>query len=220
VNERQTLGELQAIMASVPGGKRFIERVNASSFEQFVSLLHEDINDIVREMEANPDHHQDTDEDGLTYFIEALLRQRSYRAAKGTRNGGSIDLTVTGRLEGFSWIAEAKIYTSLTAVKEGFLQMHTRYRPADIEKAKVGMLIYIRREHPKKLMDEWRAELKEMDLIDLNFVSCTTRPNTAFFTIHTPVHSDIATETRHVSVSLFHKPMDKSGRAAKKYRNR
>jgi hypothetical protein len=220
MSERQTLGEFHAAMASVPGGARFIERISASSFEQFISLLHEDINDIVREMEANPDHHQNSDEDGLTYFVEALLKQRSYRASKGARSGGSIDLTVTGRLEGFSWIAEAKIFTSIAAVREGFLQLHTRYRCADIEKAKVGMLVYIKREHPRRLMDEWRGELKKMDLIDLSFLPCPTRPQTAFLTIHSPTHSDIATETRHVSVSLYHKPLDKSGRRAKKYKGR
>lgn len=218
--EKQTVAEFQAAMESVPGGAKFLERINVCSFEQFIKLLHEDINDIVREMESNPDHHQAADEDGLTYFIEVMLRQRSYRASKGTRSGGSIDLMVNGRLEGFSWIAEAKIFTSISAVREGFLQMHTRYRPADIERARVGMLIYIKREHPRKLMEDWKTEIGTLGLHDLSFRACDTRPLTAFFTVHSPTHSDIPTETRHVSVSLYHKPLDKSGRAAAKYQQR
>lgn len=220
MSEKQTLAELEAAMESVPGGAKFLQRVVVSSFEQFIALLHEDIDDIVREMESNPDHLQEANEDGLTYFIEVMLRQRSYRAAKGARSGGSIDLSVYGRLEGFSWIAEAKIFTSIPAVREGFLQLHTRYRPADIERAKVGMLIYIRREHPRKLMEDWRAEMASMDLRELTFHACAARPHTAFYTVHSPTYSDIPTETRHVSISLYHKPLDTSGRTAQKYRQR
>ncbi len=220
MNEKTTLAEFLAEMRDVAGAENLVRRVCASTFDEFVEILHSDLDQIVREMEREPNRHSDADEDGLTYHVATALRQRFYSAHQGKSSGGSVDLTVTGRRPAFSWTGEAKIFNTLTAVRQGFLQLDTRYRPADIENAKVGMLIYINRPKAANLMGEWREEMEKMGLAAMTTSDCAQRPNMAFYSFHAANYSGLPVSTRHMGVALYHLPEDKSGLTAKKYKKR
>lgn len=212
-----TMDEFAARMQAVPGGENLLARLAARTFEDFVTILYADLDDIIKLMESNPQRHQPDDEDKLTYFVASMLRQRQYRARQGEVRGGSVDLTVEGHKDAFVWTSEAKIFYSLPAVREGFLQLHTRYSPADLEHHKTGLLIYIKREGSADLMKTWRDELGAMSLKDLRTDDCPTRPKLAFLSEHKSRRSGLSAVTRHMSVSVFQDPEDKSGRTAKKH---
>lgn len=218
VDDLLTIDELRAKMRGAPGGKNFFARLSAKTFDRFVEVLHDDIDEIVKLMEANPQRHNQDGEDKLTFFIASMLKQRHYRAELGIAKGGSLDLNVEGHEEDFVWTCEAKIFNSIPAVREGFLQLSERYRPADIAKAKAGMLIYINRPDSSGLMATWMSELQSMAIADLALQPCTTRPKLAFFSQHTARHSGLPMHVRHMSVTLFQDPIDKSGLAAKKHK--
>jgi hypothetical protein len=214
-----TLADFMAKMSGVPGGKSFFARLDAKTFDQFVKVLHDDIDDIIKLMEANPHRHRNDSEDKLTFFIASMLKQRHYRAELGVVRGGSVDLTVEGLEEEFVWICEAKIFNSISSVQEGFLQLAERYRPADNLNAKAGMLIYIARPNSVRLMDSWMKKIKTMSMSDITVTACTTRPKLSFFSNHTARHSGLPVHVRHMSVTLFQDPIDKSGRQAKVHKD-
>lgn len=216
-DESITWGELNAMFRSTPGGKNLVARMKADSFDEFVRVLHLDLDEIIKTIESNPQRHADDDEDGLTYFIATMLKQRQYRANQGVTRGGNVDLTVEGREEDFVWTSEAKIYRSLSAVREGFLQLHTRYSPADLLHDKAGLLIYIKRPGAADLMSDWQLELDNMKLQELETSDCPIRPRLAFTSMHKSHRSGLTAMTRHMSVSVFQDPQDKSGLSAQKH---
>lgn len=212
-----TLAELDMQMRSVPGGKNFVARMFAKTFDEFVDVLHQDIDEVIKAIESNPQRHAVEDEDGLTYFIATMLKQRYYRTCQGATRGGSVDLTVEGRHEDFVWTSEAKIFHSLSNLREGFLQLHTRYSPANLLHDKSGLLIYIRRPDAAGLMRTWRSEMPKLDFDDIETADCSLRPGLAFVSTHKSTRSGLPATTRHISVSVYQDPLDKSGLNAKKH---
>ena len=217
ISEKTTLAELAALMGHVPGGSGFVPRITADTFDKFVVALHNDLDDIVRSMESNPERHYHCNEDGITYHVQQMLRQRFYRATQGTFSGGSVDLTVEGVRPDFVWTCEAKIFHSLPAVRQGFLQLDTRYRPANVEHAKVGMLIYIKRPRSADLMGAWKGDMAEMGLDSLQIDECVNRPRLAFHSTHVAQYSALPVSTRHMSITLYQIPEDKSGVGSAKH---
>lgn len=215
--ERMTWRELDLQMQSIPGGKNFVARMRANSFDEFVNILHQDIDEVIKAMESNPQRHASVDEDGLTYFIATMLRQRHYRANQGITRGGNVDLTVEGRRDDFVWTSEAKIYRSLEALREGFRQLHTRYSPADLLHDKAGLLIYIQRPGAARLVSAWRDDLPTLGFEDMTTSECPLRPALSFLSTHKSTRTGLSAITRHMSVSVFQDPQDKSGLTAKKH---
>lgn len=215
--ESMTWAELDTRMRSVPGGKNFVARMRARSFDEFIHVLHQDIDEVIKSMESNPQRHAKEDEDGLTYFIATMLKQRQYRARQGEVRGGSVDLTVEGHQDDFVWTSEAKIYHSLPGVQQGFLQLHTRYSPADLLHDKAGLLIYIKRPDAAALVNAWREEVHRLDFEDIKTMACPLRPILSFVSTHKSPRSGLHATTRHMSVSVYQDPQDKSGLTAKKH---
>jgi hypothetical protein len=215
--QRMTWGELHVMMQSVPGGKNFVPRMQAKTFDEFVRVLHLDLDEIIKSMESNPQHHASDDEDTLSYFVASMLTRHQYRANRGVTRGGNVDVTVEGRRDDFVWTAEAKIYRSLTAVREGFLQLQTRYSPADLVNDSCGLLIYIKKPDAATLLHEWRVELQKMGFEEMVTEDCPIRPRLAFLSSHKSRRSGLQSKTRHMSISLFQDPLDKSGLSAQKH---
>lgn len=213
----QTLREFMFQMQSIPGGLAFVKRASAETFDEFVEGVLTDIDSVFQDMEANPQNHCSDLEDKITYFVASMLRQKGYRTSQGTFSGGSVDLTVEGIQDGFKWTGEAKIYRALDNIQEGFLQLTTRYRPVNIQKAKAGMLLYIQRNDAKRLTQEWCDFLAAQNLPDFSVRKCPTRPDLSFYSVHNPSFSGIPMEVRHMALAIPHRPKDKSARGSKKH---
>jgi len=207
---------LDAILAEFgPGGARMLQRISAASYRQFVKALHHDIEAILVDMERNRERFLEFSEDQLTFHISSILIERGYTASCGRQQSGSVDLTVQRIAKGYVWTAEAKIYKQLDNIREGFLQLSTRYSPGDFEEAHTGMLIYVQTANALEKLQTWRSDVTGRPNTTVR--DAVTRPQLSFESIQVHDTSGLEFEVKHWIVALYFKPQDKSGRTAKRY---
>ncbi len=217
VDSPSSFADIVAALRATPGGDRAIERCQAQTYADFVNILKRDLDEIIIDMERNRQRFQKNSEDEMTFYIASMLNQLGYTATNGSQFGGSVDLTVQKVLKGWLWTAEAKIFTALDKVNEGFLQLTSRYSPGSLEEAKAGMLIYVLTKNAADKMSAWKAHLENSGDPSLITESCASRPNLAFYSTQTHESSGLPLSIRHIGVALYFKPIDASGRTAKKY---
>jgi len=218
--DSETSNSFIATLRAAPGGERVIERLSASRYDQFVDMIHADIDDIVLRMERNRNRYVDLSEDDVTFHIAAMLECLGYTVSNGAQLAGSVDLTVQRVSKNWLWTSEAKIFTALDKVNEGMLQLTTRYSPGDIEHARAGMLIYIKTTKAAKKMADWKNHLLAHPDGAFAIDPCAARPNMAFHSTHEHDGTGLPMRIRHMGVWLHFKPLDSSGRTAKKYKQR
>jgi hypothetical protein len=185
---------------------RQIKRTTVSEYDQFIDILYADIDAIVHELQLNPELRKDDDEDRLSIEIKGNLTHLGYGAAHESKIGGHTDLSV--QYKGFIWIGEAKINRDYEHIFQGFQQLTTRYATGDEGQCKGGLVIYIKSNNSKQVMDRWRANLNKRGITDLEFVESSIRPDHIFFTRHTHERSGRPFTTRHVGVILGFDPKD------------
>ena len=217
VDSSSSFAETIAALRATPGGDRFIERSQAQTYTDFVNILKCDIDEIIIGMERNRQRFINSSEDEMTFYISSMLNQLGYTATNGTQFGGSVDLNVQKVLKGWLWTAEAKIFTALDKVNEGFLQLTSRYSPGSLEEARAGMIIYVFTKNAAKKMKTWKSHLEGLGDCSLVTEACVSRPNLAFYSTQTQDSSGLPLNIRHIGVALYFKPIDASGRTAKKY---
>lgn len=215
-----SLRGLEQLIAADPISRNMVWRLSASSYAEFVNVLYKDLDLVISELELNPQHYQNDCEDKLTAFIISMLKMKGYDASHGTTGGGSKDITVNGSAPSWSWIGEAKIYNSITDLREGFLQLSTRYRNVDPLKSCGGLLAYTRREYAADLMDKWKKAVGKIPLRNFRVCPCPSRDRLGFISVHDHISSGLPFEVRHLAICLYHRPLDKSGRTAKKYQDK
>lgn len=217
VDSLSSFAEIVAALRATPGGDRAIERCQVQTYTDFVDILKRDIDEIVIGMERNRQRFQNSSEDEMTFYISSMLNQLGYTSTNGSQFGGSVDLTVQKVLKGWLWTAEAKIFTALDKVNEGFLQLTSRYSPGSLEEAKAGMLLYVLTKNAADKMRTWMSHLESSGDPSLTIEPCASRPNLAFYSTQTHESSGLPLKIRHIGLALYFKPIDASGRAAKKY---
>ncbi|WP_341235968.1 hypothetical protein [uncultured Sulfitobacter sp.] len=139
-------------------------------------------------------------EDELTVQIVEQLAQFQVMASHDTQVGGHCDILVKGP-ERFQWIAEAKIHSTYGWLRDGFLQLSTRYGTALPGQNQGEIIIYCRGSNALEVLLKWRKKLEEMEVADiiedrsdqaLWFRSCHTCSNSGldFFIRHriVPLH--------------------------------
>lgn len=201
------------------------------SYEDFVDLLHSEIQGHIEKLESDAEQLQGLDEDSITGNIVRMLNAgQIFKASAQTYQGGAVDLTV--ELQNHKWIAEAKKLTSNEKVFEGLLQLITRYVKRDISS---GLLIYVltgnfsqRKKNWKtylssgggwehyvdaKKEEEYRDALKEL-ISGHNF----TAEKPYSFDSEIPLDRGTPLKIRHFFCNFVCKPMDLSGTKAKKHR--
>lgn len=217
MNNNISLHDFRLLAASQPGSVNFFRRTFASNYEEFVEIFYDDLNDAIASLELNPQFHSDDNEDKLTDFLVNNLTH-AYSVAQGATGGGNKDITVKGKEQGWMWIGEAKIFKSITNLDEGFLQLTTRYRHADSTKNAAGVIAYTFRSNAASHLATWQTALEGKVLSNFSSTPCTKKPGMAFFSTHTHEASGVPMTIKHIAVSLFFEPKDKSARGAKKYK--
>jgi hypothetical protein len=139
------------------------------------------------------------------------LRQLGYLADHDSKQGGHVDLTVSHFIKPWKWLGEAKHFNNVGNLREGFLQLTTRYSNASPNENQGGVLAYLKRAKAKQQMDKWREEIKTLGLENLVFEECQNRPGIAFFSTHEHETSGMPYRVRHMCVMLHFDPQDKSG---------
>src|SRR4051812_6177534 len=103
-----------------------LELILPHSYETFFKLINRLLDFILRQMCQNPELHCDRSEDQLTIEVVVALRATGLEANHDTKIGGHVDIVVRGKHD-YHWLAEAKIGTNTGWVREGFMQLCTRY---------------------------------------------------------------------------------------------
>lgn len=215
-----SLNEVEALLERSTYAQNMVRKELVESYDEFIEVLYDELDLILTKLEANPQFYYSDEEDKITHTIVTMLQMRNYAATQGTTSGGNVDITVAGPQPAWSWIAEAKIYNSLTALHEGFLQLTTRYRNASPIYASRGLLAYTKRQDPAGHLKKWDDEVKALGLENYARNACSRRNSLAFYTSHKDKSTSQTVTIRHTAVCLYHLPEDKSGRSAKKYKQR
>jgi len=207
--ENLSLRELQNLEQYIPGLGRFPSRFLVTDYNQFIELLYKDIDDIIYQIQENPELRQKDGEDRLTIDIRDQLRRLGYDAAHDSKFGGHADLLV--KKGNFTWIGEAKIHSSYNYLWEGFLQLTTRYSTGDSNQRDGGIFIYIRQKNVSAIIEKWKNHLLSKELPDFNSEACENR-EISFFSTHKHEGSGQDFRIKHIPVILYFQPQDKSGR--------
>jgi hypothetical protein len=203
-------------MATIRGGERWSARVQRKTLQDFVEVLYGDIDDIFKDIEESPQHRQNDTEDRLTDEIKIALRRFGYVAEHDPQRGGHVDLTVSDTVKPWTWLGEAKHYGSICDLREGFLQLATRYSNGDPSDNQGGILAYLKRPNAARQMKRWQDSLSSLRLRKLSIAACHRRSGLAFYSMHEHGTSGMPYRVRHMCLMLYFAPADKSGRRSRK----
>lgn len=218
IDQNMSIKEYQELIKSNPMQINFFRRAFADTYDRFVDVFYDDLDLVVSQLESNPQLYRGDGEDKLTGIIVANLTLMGYAATHGTTGGGAKDFTVIGKNPTWSWIGEAKIFDSVANLREGFLQLITRYRNVNATKARGGLLAYTFRPKPAALLKGWIEEAQKMGLDNFKITDCSRRPGLAFHSEHEHEATGLPFDVRHLAIALYFQPKDKSGRTAKKFK--
>jgi hypothetical protein len=185
--------------------------------DDLIRNLYKDIDQVISQIQKNPELRQKDTEDRLTIEIVNLLGSLGHEASHDTKTGGHADIVVTKN--DFLWIGEAKFYRGNNYLWGGFQQLVTRYSTGDSNQENGGLLIYILNKDARSIMQNWQNYLLEQSLPDLSVRPCKMK-SLAFISTHKHERSGQAFHVRHIPVMLHFAPTDKSGRASKSGRAR
>lgn len=187
--------------------ERFLKRATASSYEQFISVLYNDIDNIIAGIQENPELRLKDDENRLTIDIVHMLKMLGYNADHDRKIGGHTDISVRGKNHHL-WIGEAKIHGGYDDLYSGFKQLCTRYSTGDHNQDRGGLIIYIRNKDAAKVIREWKERFQDCDLEELVLSHCPERPDFVFYSTHKHERSGRPFCVKHIGVMLYFDPKD------------
>jgi len=109
--------------------------------------------------------------------------------------------------QSFVWLGEAKIQRDYDWLLKGLKQLLDRYSTGREDGS--GLLIYIKGKNANGVLEEWRRRLQAGgDCGLINTEDIAEPEKLAFWSIHEHQGSGLEIRTKHIGVSLYHKPTD------------
>ena len=179
-----------------------LDRLLANDYEAFVDVVYKAMDRAIIVLESGSKHRSGDSEDRTTSELCGLMEMAGFFSKHDIQTGGHVDITV--QLKQFVWLGEAKIFTSKTVMRDGYLQLTTRYANGSPAQAAGGMLAYIKTADAAGKMQTWRNEAETT--LGLRTNDCPTRLGLAFFTTSNAVSSGLPYKVRHMAVMLHHSP--------------
>jgi hypothetical protein len=215
-----TLADMQVMAKGDVFLRNFFRRLNATTYIEFLDVLYDDITIAVERLEQNPQHYPDEHEDATTQRLLDILFGMAYSASHNCLSGGNVDITIELAKKNWRWIGEAKRFNNTRDLREGYLQLSTRYTPSagSTGAAHGGLIAYLRRPLASKCMDSWKKHFSEQVSPASKLNPCARRGQLGFLSEHEHGALGVPFKVWHFCVALYFHPLDKSGRAAKKYR--
>jgi hypothetical protein len=177
-----------------------------STYEEFVKVLYEDIDDCVRRIEEDPKVHRYDSEDRLSREIINMLSVW-YDASHDELIGGHSDVVVRGP-RGFLWVGEAKIHSGYDYMLKGFQQLATRYLRGNPLSDQGALLMYIRNQDCAKVVEKWGETLAGEKLPGYRVEECPSRKELGFRTVHKHRSSGRDVMIRHIGLNVHWDPQD------------
>lgn len=213
-----SLSDLKNINPDI--GKAIEKLLPPRSYTEWVKSLYEDIDDILKKHITPSSSYRHLDkEDRFNLDLAAFLKERGYNASHDTWENGHSDIVVTRDLPSkqFKWCGETKIHKDYNYLLEGYKQLSSRYS-SGLEDENHGAVIVINRnKNLKSVMEHWRNYLPENGqgyYKELKVRDCPIN-EIAFISSHKHEKSGLKYTVRHIPVSVYFKPIDKSSKKTK-----
>jgi len=168
--------------------------------QMFLIRLYTEMKRIVEHLESTAQDKQDDSEDKLTRYVVGLLNQTGYQATHDQDQKGHTDLLVSSA--GFKWLGEAKLHRDYDWLFHGLDQLQTY---ATGREAGYGLLVYLRVQNAKAVMEEWRTRLSGSTNSHLKSINDGDEP-LSFWSIHQHESSGADMNTKHIGVSMYYQP--------------
>lgn len=215
-----TLDAMKVLADHDPMIKNFLRRLEVKTYDEFLDVLYDDIKIAVERLEQSPQLYVDESEDATTQRLLDTLFGMTYSTHHNLQLGGNVDITIDLFRKGFRWIGEAKKFDSVGDMREGYLQLATRYKPGSGTTTVVhgGLIGYLRRANAVKCMQSWQRHYTAKVARRSRLTECPRRGPLGFVSEH--AHGSIGLPFRvwHICICLHFKPEDASARVAKRYR--
>lgn len=206
-SEKISKRAFEAFMCLAAGGNRALRRAGTDTYEEFVDLLYEDLDEVLGDLENRKKYFAKAPEDQISDAIISDLRRLGYTANHDTDISGHVDITVESRYKpGFLWLGEAKIDRGPAYSYGGLLQLTTRYSTARQNADRGGLLIYVQDfDNAQQRLKDWAEFLVQSHgyVCDLND---SGRKGLAFSTAQPHDGTGLPYKIRHMAIHLRHEP--------------
>lgn len=178
-------------------------------YDDFCNRVESAILEGIIHFEDNKPYFKGLGEDALTVTLAFGLKMKGFSADHDNYRNGHCDLVVK---EGaYEWHGEAKLDTGPGYVMEGFRQLCDRYSPGGPNSHRGGLIIYTKKRDKLKILKTWAARIvKDYEVVvtfsDICKHTLTTK------SVHKHAASGLDYKIRHLPISFYHKPSDKSAR--------
>jgi hypothetical protein len=206
-DQRVSLRAFEGLMTMAAGGNRMIRRMTTGTYDEFVSLLYEDFDEIIGDLEGRKKYFATSTEDQITDSIVSSLRQYGYSASHDKDHSGHVDITVeVHHKPNFIWLGEAKLDRGPAYCWGGFQQLTTRYSVARQDADAGGILIYLQNyENAAARLEQWAKNLEDEQGMVCDRADAG-RPGLAFATSAVHSGTGLPYKVRHMMVYLRHAP--------------
>lgn len=203
-----SLAALRARAHGNPAAEIVIQLLEVPDYAGFVTCINRAVDRVLRIMAENPELRKGRSEDELTIEVVGFLRMLGIEAGHENKVGGHVDIVVRGPND-YLWLAEAKKHKSdYSWLYKGFQQLNTRYSTG-IQGHDLGaIIIYSDQRRIDQMMDRWREYL-EAQQKGIMFDRCPLN-DMAFLSSHAHEKTGRAYNVRHIPLSLYFDPQDKS----------
>lgn len=181
--------------------KNLIARKVANNYEQFVNILHDDLDDSIQHLTQNRHLYQNFSEDQISVNLIGMLKARNYDADHDSQHGGHVDIIVKHQFGKFEWLGEAKIWGGPAYMADGWAQLNKRYSAGTINDNHGGILLYVKAPNAVAKLNDWIDHLKTIE--DEIKISSETNPLVKN-TITKHPSSGLDYRVRHIAVVLNH----------------
>lgn len=180
------------------GFMRWIEINYPNDGEEFLRRLYKEMKRIVDYLESTAQDKQEDSEDKITRYVVGLLHQTGYQATHDQDQKGRTDLIVW--IGDFKWLSEAKLHKDYDWLFHGLQQLQTY---ATGREEGYGLLIYIRGQNARAVMEEWRTRLGGSSDSYLKSIEDGNEALT-FWSTHEHQGSGADMNTKHIGVSIYY----------------
>ncbi|MEZ8148374.1 hypothetical protein [Enterovibrio norvegicus] len=189
-----------------------IRALSKSNYDKWIDKLYDDLDSIIRkQIRPTASFRQNELEDRFNVELVGYLNCKNYNASHDKWCNGHPDIYVEST-DGFVWIGESKILRKYDDLLEGFKQLSERYSSGYPNENQGGVLIISKNRDIGKLMKNWLKRLES----DTWFVSrklkssLCSKDEMCFYSIHSHSATSQNYKVRHMPVSIYHNPIDKS----------
>jgi len=203
-----SLQTLKILANSSPSAKIFYDDLLCNSYDDFVRCVYNNLEDCISIIEEDAKVRAKDGEDRLSTEIITFFKGRGYLASRDEMiKGGHTDLVL--KKNNFKWLGEAKIHKGYDYLVKGFQQLCTRYSSGTESCSQGALIIYIRTQDAKSVIDKWKEKIEGESLPEFSSEECEIRKKLSFYTTHKHVSSGLPYKVKHIAVVLHFDPKDK-----------